>query len=248
MMARRWDEAIALLRKIVAARPDELDHQILLGRYAFAATGSTREADDWLARLGPAELESPRVVSERAYWAFVKGDYAGWKRLAGIAGLGVERNPYDGTSGRFRDASFLAASGDLAGARVLLAGAPAELRTALELEPANATLWGQLARTEALLGHKEQALHSARKALELMPESRDAFIGPKHSRDLAIVYAWTGEKDQAIAELTRLIRIPAFGSELSVHTLRVSSQFAPLRGDPRFEALLKDPKNHAPLF
>jgi len=30
--------------------------------------------------------------------------------------------------------------------------------------------------------------------------------------------------------------------------MRHSPLFAPLRGDPRWEALLADPKNNAPLF
>jgi hypothetical protein len=35
---------------------------------------------------------------------------------------------------------------------------------------------------------------------------------------------------------------------ISVHPLRVNPELAPLRGDPRFEARLNDPKNNAPLF
>ena len=100
---------------------------------------------------------------------------------------------------------------------------------------------------EALLGQAAEALRDARKAVELMPESLDANDGPRYSRTLAVVHAWTGDKDRALAELTRLLRVP-FGYEGSVHDLRVDAAFAPLRGDPRFEALLKDPKNHAPLF
>jgi hypothetical protein len=38
-----------------------------------------------------------------------------------------------------------------------------------------------------------------------------------------------------------------FGN-LSVHEMRHHPRYAPLRGDPRFEALLNDPKNSAPLF
>ena len=99
---------------------------------------------------------------------------------------------------------------------------------------------------EAILGHKEDALRFAHKAVELLPESRDAFRGPELGQRLAFVYAWTGDKDRAIAELTRLLRVPGFG--LNVHYLRRSAWSAPLHGDPRFEALLKDPKNNAPLF
>ena len=56
--------------------------------------------------------------------------------------------------------------------------------------------------------------------------------------------AWTGAKDAALAELARLLRTP-FGA--NVYTARIDPGWLPLRGDPRFEALLNDPKNNAPL-
>ena len=141
----------------------------------------------------------------------------------------------------------MAAHGDLAGARLRLGNLPADVRAKLELDPTNDNLWGEQALMAALLGQKTEALRDARKAVELLPEALDAITEPRRSRTLAVVYAWTGDKDRAIAELTRLLRVP-FGYEGSVHDLRVDAAFAPLRGDPRFEALLKDPKNSASLF
>jgi hypothetical protein len=38
------------------------------------------------------------------------------------------------------------------------------------------------------------------------------------------------------------------GAELNVHEMRRAPEFFPLQGDPRFEALLQDRKNNAPLF
>jgi hypothetical protein len=92
----------------------------------------------------------------------------------------------------------------------------------------------------------------ARKAAELLPESRDALDGTRLSANLASVYAWTGDKDRALAELARLLRTAVGwlgGSNgMSVNELKLGPGFFPLRGDPRFEALLNDPKNNAPLF
>lgn len=62
---------------------------------------------------------------------------------------------------------------------------------------------------------------------------------------LAQVCAVVGEKDRAIAELTELLRIP---SQVNIHELKVMPVYFNLRGDPRFEALVNDPKNNAPLF
>jgi hypothetical protein len=79
---------------------------------------------------------------------------------------------------------------------------------------------------------------------------------PRVVRRLAFVYAWTGDKDRAIAEYARLLRVPYSGIErnaltrtgaLNVHVMRRDPRFAPLQGDPRFEALLNNPANNAPL-
>ena len=113
-----------------------------------------------------------------------------------------------------------------------------------------------MAFDEAMLGEKDSALRAARRAVELMPETRDALESASARSYLAFAYAWTGEKDAAIAEYARLLRTPfasmngAGGAipEGTVNRMRRDPAFAPLRGDPRFEALLNDPKNNEPLF
>ena len=241
----RWEEALTELRRFVAKRPDRRQTQSTLAQLAFQATGSTKEADDWLARLTPAQLESPRIIAARKYWANAKGDYVEWKRLDG-------RQPYfdeDDTphwQQAIDAAMIIGAHGDMTGARARLGNFTLEVRSELELQPTNENLLRGLSIIEALLGQKEEALRDARKAVELMPETLDTLAGPVSGRNLAVVYAWTGDKDRAIAELARLIRVPR--GVTSVHELRVDPAFAPLRGDPRFEALLNDPKNNEPLF
>jgi hypothetical protein len=98
---------------------------------------------------------------------------------------------------------------------------------------------------EALLGRKEQALALIRKAAEIRSEANDALDGPIYRFYLAWGYAVTDDKDRAIEELTHVLRGPAV---FSVAQLRVMSAFSKLHGDPRFEALMNDPKHRAPLF
>ncbi|MSU49414.1 MAG: TIR domain-containing protein [Opitutus sp.] len=253
---RRWNEALAAHQRWVAMGSEKSGPELLPGRAfvvrrSFSATGSTKAVDDWLAGLTPAQPESSSVISLRTWRASVRSDYPEWQRLDQLTATSTDDD--DGilrprqTADVIAKALIIAAHGDLAGARHRLGNLPADGRSKLEREPTNDTLWNEQALMEALLGHKTEALRAARKAMELMPESLDAWSGIRHGRTLAIVFAWTGDEDRAFAKLTRLLRVPV-GYEGSVHDLRVDAAFAPLRGDPRFEALLIDPKNNAPLF
>ena len=251
---RRWTEAMALSRKLFETAPSfvlESGDGNSSARVEFLATGSTKQGDEWLARLSPAQLASPPIMGWRKHWAVLKGDYAEWQRLDKI-------QPFDGQNPSRAEetadaAMMLASQGDMARATIRLGGPLAEVRAELLVQPSNAKLWTALSRMEVLLGQKDAAMRDARQAVELLPESVDAFMGTDFTANLAAVYAWTGDKDRAIAEITRLLRIPtngaaSFDSMINIHALRVSPQFFPLRGDPRFEALLKDPKNNEPLF
>lgn len=115
-----------------------------------------------------------------------------------------------------------------------------------------ASKWADLGMAEALLGHKEEALRCARKAVELVLESVDASYAPIFRIDLAFVQAWTGDKEGALTEFARLLRTPMASGRnsdtLNVHVMKHHPFFFPLQGDPRFVALLNDPKNNAPLF
>jgi TolB-like protein/class 3 adenylate cyclase/tetratricopeptide (TPR) repeat protein len=92
-----------------------------------------------------------------------------------------------------------------------------------------------LAMAEAALGHKEEAIREGRRAVELMPVSKDAIRGPLLGEYLAVIYAWTGEKDLALEQLNVAARIP---SHLSYGHLRLHPNWDPLRGDPRFEKIV----------
>jgi TolB-like protein/cytochrome c-type biogenesis protein CcmH/NrfG len=152
--------------------------------------------------------------------------------------------------GTIRAACALAAGGDIAAARQRIGDLPDRLRARLEREPENDSIWGAVARLEALLGHGDEALRCARRATELVPLARDTWYGPAREADLAFVYTWTGDKDRATAIYARLLALPvvADGYTITVHVLKRGVWYAPLRGYPAFEALLADPKNNAPIL
>ena len=86
------------------------------------------------------------------------------------------------------------------------------------------------------LGRKEEAIRFGQFAMEKYPISKDALLGTRQERDLAIVYMSSGEHDTAIDLLEHVMSIP-FDLE-SVETLRLNPMWDPLRDHPRFQALI----------
>jgi len=97
---------------------------------------------------------------------------------------------------------------------------------------------------DAALGRKEDALREGRRAVELLPIARDAWSGANLLTNLAIIYAWVGEKDLAIEQLKNLLPIP---SPVCYGQLRLHPFWDPLRGDPRFEKLVEESKKPVAL-
>jgi TolB-like protein/Flp pilus assembly protein TadD len=105
----------------------------------------------------------------------------------------------------------------------------------MESSPTNAQLLSASAVVDALLGRKEDAISEAKRAVEMLPISKDAFDGPRVAMNLAVVYAWTDEPDLAFHQLNALSKIP-YG--LFYNHLKLDRYWDPLRQDPRFDKLL----------
>ena len=100
-----------------------------------------------------------------------------------------------------------------------------------------ACLLSNLAVVDALLGQKEAAVAEAKRAVEMLPISKDALEGPGIVMNLAVVYAWTDEFDRAFETLSPLTKTP-FG--IFYGQLKRDPYWDPLRKDPRFDKLLAE--------
>jgi serine/threonine protein kinase/Tfp pilus assembly protein PilF len=102
--------------------------------------------------------------------------------------------------------------------------------------PEDARVHSSLGLAYAGLGRKEEAILEGKKAVELLPVTKDAWRGPYRVWDLARIYAMVGEHDAAIDQLEYLLSIP---SEISIPLLRIDPTWEPLRDNPRFQKMLK---------
>ena len=79
------------------------------------------------------------------------------------------------------------------------------------------------------------AMDEAKRAIELCPVSRDAVDAPSYETMLGLVYAWTGERDTALTQLEKIIRLPRGPGYCE---LRFNPWWDEIRTDPRFDTLL----------
>jgi len=102
-------------------------------------------------------------------------------------------------------------------------------------QPDYAPAWSRLGLIDAGLGRKEDAIREGRRACELLPVTKDSLDGPSYITNLAIIYAWTGEKDLALEQLALSASLPG---GVSYGELKLLPQWDSLRDDPRFEKIL----------
>jgi serine/threonine-protein kinase len=124
---------------------------------------------------------------------------------------------------------------DQAAARSAFISARNEAAKLVAEQPNYAEALCVLGMADAALGNKEDAIREGRRAVEVLPVTKDAIIGAQLAQNLALIYAWTGEKDLALQQLAVATNIPGY---LSYGELRLHPRWDPLRGDPRFDKIV----------
>ena len=246
-MLRRWPAAARAEGRAVALAPDLPTLRI-----------EKSYIDFWLrADLGPlrtALAEIPNGVDPdgfvtRARWdaGLLAGDFAAAEHAVMLS---VADNvlvlghpiPKDYMLG-----CVALANGEPARAQTLFEAARPTMEAAVLSAPPEPFGHAWLGVLYAYLGRKEDALREGRRAVTLLPESTDAVYGPSLSGMLALIYARTGELDQAVALIERLLTTPgsrgkAFEGNITLTELRLRWQWDPLRSDRRFQKIIAGPE------
>ena len=103
--------------------------------------------------------------------------------------------------------------------------------------PLSAARHALLGQVHAGLGRKDDSIREGKRAVELLPESKDALDGPLVSIALAEIYVMVGDNDAALPLLEHSLATPG---GITAPLLKLDPVWDPLRSDPRFIQLLAE--------
>lgn len=235
---RRYSESIATFDRISQLEPGNPAVRTFRGSIELAARGDVRPLR---AVLNTIEAEGPDSAAEVATLSFELALDERDPAAAARALANIPRENYtDESSFPFPRAWFEGLLADLRGdapaAQSAFMVARSETEKIVREQPKNEKVLSVLGLIDAHLGQKEKAVQEGRAACGMLPIEKDAVDGVTLVSNLAKIYSITGQKDLAMQQLeiaTKLPGGPTYGE------LRLAREWDLLRGDPRFEALLK---------
>ena len=234
-MAAALDRALILI-------PHDLDTQVTRALVDLEWRADPRPLRETIrTNLSENPATAPDLAAQWFYLALCERDAAAiTEALAAIPDSGTAldlnfpRSFCEGVAARAR--------GDEATAHAAFLAAHAELECTVSEQPGYGPALCVLGLIDAALGRKDEALREGRRAIELLPITKDSIDGAELMKYVGVIYAWCGEKDLAIKQIAATLKIP---STLSYGNLKLHPNWDSLRGDPRFEKIITDlaPKN-----
>src|SRR5712692_10597199 len=235
---RNYDAADKILDRGIEAAPQSFFERALKGWLAIMWKGDSSVAEKELALVPPGIDPEGLVTLFRVSVLTLQRKFPEALQLVRQF-RGETLNGRTGPCPKaFLEGTLYLYQGDKVKAQAAFESARIVAEQLVQESPDDAARHGQLGLILAGLGRKEEAIKEGKRAVELLPEARDALDGPEVAVVLAQIYAWTGEHDRAFELLDHLLQVP---SSLSVTILKVDPVWDPLRKDPRFEKLIASP-------
>jgi len=240
-----WPEAVRTQERVIAVAPDSVNAKVVRAYLDFWSQGSTATLKNVLGQIPPGV--DPAGLVTRARWdmAMIQKDYAAADQAMIACPLDQFQSGGQPTPKSFYRGCVALARGDEAAARTNFEATRTLFEAAVQEAPTNALRHANLGLLYSFMGRKEEAIREGQRAVELMPDSKDAVFGPWMTGYLAMIYARVGEADSALPLLERLLTSPGpvdyTNCCITQNDLRHRWQWDPLRNNPGFQKLLAEP-------
>ena len=247
---RRWPEAARWGERMRAMAPASLVAKIQSGYVDFWWKGDTQLLKSLVDGV-PAGVDPDGIVTS-CRWdvAMLRRDYAAARTV--LQNSSVKQISYTnaGTTPKiFFEACVYLAQGDTVNAQKFFELARPAFEASVKEAPASAERHAILGWLYAFMGRKDDAIREGRRAVELLPESKDAVDGSIMNAYLALIYVRVEEKDLALPLIERLLKtagaVDSADYSITVNDLKYRWEWDPIRDDPRFQKLIVETKPRA---
>jgi TolB-like protein/Tfp pilus assembly protein PilF len=235
---RRYTEARHFFEMGLTILANNPFARFLFGFNFFGETGDAaglRKQLDLVAAQGPEAERS--VAFPLLYCSWMQRDRAAAeKAVALIPAEGIANSwdeaavPRDFCVGR---TAWL--FGDKELAQTALGSARAIFERTTREQPDYPQAWAYLGLTDAMLGRCSEAIEEGKRACEILPYTKDSWVGSTFITYRAVIYAKCGEKEAALQQLRTSAEFP---TGVTYGELKQSPDWDSLRGDPRFEKIV----------
>jgi TolB-like protein len=233
---RRYSQMAAAFDHALALKPNDTDTRLARARVDMDWKADTRP---WHALVETMLKDNPgseeSIARSWLYLAFCEHDSVAAARALAVSGKEIVGPDAVQFSRAFYGGLVARMKSDLAAAHAAFTEARAAQEQIVQAQPDYGPAVCVLGLIDAGLARKEDALREGRRAIVLLPVTKDSINGAHMIEFFAIIAAWVSEKDLACEQLAIATRLPG---TLSYGQLKLHPYWDPLRGDPRFEKIV----------
>jgi len=238
---RRYNNLVTAFDRALAVEPNDPVARVARGLADLDTNATVGPAQTAVQEvLANNSADGVKIVDRWFNIALCSRDPSNIKRaLTAMLQEGITWGANVRTPRSFCEGLAARVSGDNEAAMNAFSDAREEMEAVLKKQPDYAEAISVLGMIDAGLGRKEDAIREGRRAVELLPVTKDVMTGPELLRNLALIYAWTGEKRMALDQIAAALKGPG---HITYGQLRLHPWWDSIRNEPGFADLVEEAK------